>query len=165
MVNKLKAYLTGKNLYGIFLHIIVVILAVDVVILARQNKELKQGPTRPSSIRSLQVGDSLCPFCKRSLPAWNTIDSIAAGRHVLVRGVCVDSLQDCAQYSMDQRLRFAVLAPMSVDEFKKRNHITAVPGTVMVSDSGKVKKVWWGVMDEEKLNEVKKSLPHHQSSS
>jgi hypothetical protein len=186
MTHKFKAYLTWKNLYGIFLHIIVVILAVDVVILASQIKELKQGPRRSSSDRSLQVGDSLilgggkqvygpiissstnaglyfiyttkCPFCRRSLSAWSMIDSIVSGSHIVVRGVCMDSLQNCLQYSADHRLKFAVFVPDSAERFKKQNHIAGVPCTVLVSDSGRVEKLWLGMVDEEKLSDVKKEL-------
>ena len=186
MTNKFKIYLTWKNLYGIFLHVFVVILAVDVVILASQIKELKQGPRRPSRDKSLQVGDSLvlgsgkqvygplissstnaglcfiyttkCPFCRRSLSAWSMIDSIAAGGHIAVRGVCMDSLQNCVQYSADHHLRFAVFVPDSTERFKQQNHIAGVPWTVLVSDSGRVEKLWLGVVDEEKLSDVKKEL-------
>lgn len=197
MTNKFRAYLTWKNVYGIFLHIIVVVLAVDVVILASQVKELKQGPMQSSS-RTLQVGDSLilgsgkhvygplissstnaglyfiyttkCPFCRRSLSAWSMIDSIAAGSHVAVRGVCMDSLQSCLQYSADHRLRFAVFVPDTAERFKKQNHIAGVPCTVLLSDSGRVEKVWLGMVDEEKLGDLKRELaalirtgpqPHH----
>jgi len=98
-MNKLRRYLTGKNLYSIFLHIVVVILAVEVVILARQNGDLKGRVAYDSW--TIGVGDHLetdnmlpldstqvlptkwyrlvfvftttCTFCKLNLDRWEEI--------------------------------------------------------------------------------------------
>ena len=40
-MKSLGTYLTGKNLYSAFLHIALLVLAFEVVLLAKQNREMK----------------------------------------------------------------------------------------------------------------------------
>jgi hypothetical protein len=137
-MNKIRAYVTGKNLYTIFLHLVVVILAVEVVILARQNKELKQGPTSAQR-DSLKVGDyfslsglaplftnqrldstsarqvifvftTRCPFCKETLPIWKKIEAEAKERrHLGVIGICLDQEGPTRTYVEQESLKFPPL--------------------------------------------------------
>jgi hypothetical protein len=136
-MNKLRPYLTGKNLYSIFLHLIVVVLVVEVVVLARQNKELKQGATHAQQ-ESLKVGDyfslsgiapleraerldsvsakqlifvftTRCPFCKETLPFWEKIASQAKrARGVTLIGICLDD--EAATKAYEEQFREVVRA-------------------------------------------------------
>jgi len=113
-MNELRSYLTGKNLYNMFLHLVVVVLVVEVVILARQNREFKQGPSSAQQ-ESLKTGDYFslagivplnsgarldttsarqlifvfstgCHFCRETLPLWKKIvDEVKTGWRVAPR--------------------------------------------------------------------------------
>jgi len=57
-MTKLLAHFTSKNLYVGFLHLAVVVLAIEVYILAEQNREFKN-PSEPANRERLTEGDSL----------------------------------------------------------------------------------------------------------
>jgi peroxiredoxin len=186
-MNKLKAYLTGKNLYNVFLHLVVVVLTFEVVILARQNKELKQGPSSAQQ-ESLKVGDyfslsgiipldngtdpdtisgrqvifvftTRCPFCKETLPLWEKIASEAKRvKDVALIGICLDEEAATKAYVEEHGLDFPVFLPVSKDSLVQRNKLHGVPQTIIRARGGLVQNVWRGRLSQEQLQEVIRAL-------
>jgi peroxiredoxin len=186
-MNKLRAYLAGKNLYSIFLHLVAVVLAVEVVILARQNKELKQGPAALQQ-ESLKVGDyfslsgvvrlgsgarldststrqvicvftTQCPFCKETLPFWERIeDQAKRARDVALIGICLDDEAPTKAYVEEHSLTFPVFVAIDKDSLVKKNKLHGVPQTIIRSRGGRVQRVWRGRLSEEQFQEVAKAM-------
>jgi hypothetical protein len=57
-MNNLRGYLSGKNLYTIFLHLLVIVPAIEVVVVMRQHKELKKGRGSTAHERSRTIQTS-----------------------------------------------------------------------------------------------------------
>jgi hypothetical protein len=186
-MNKLRTYLTGKNLYTIFLHLVVVMLAVEVVILVRQNKELKQGPTsvQPESVK---VGDyfslsgilplnsdapldsmsarqvifvftTRCPFCKETLPFWKEIvHRVAKAQDVSLIGICLDELALTKAYVEEQQVTFPVFVAVDKESLVQINKLHGVPQTIVRTTGGRVEKVWRGRLSEQQFHEVVRAI-------
>jgi peroxiredoxin len=187
MLNKLRAYLTGKKVYSIFLHLVVVILLVEVVFLARQNKELKQGPTYAQE-ESLRVGDyfslsgiahldrnrrldstaarqlifvftTRCPFCKETLPLWEKIASQTKSvKDVALIGICLDEEAATKAYVEQHGLGFPVFLSVSKESLVQRNKLHGVPETIIRAKDGRVEKIWNGRLSDEHFQEVVKAI-------
>lgn len=186
-MNKLRTSLSGKNLYNIALHLLVVVLAVEVVVLMRQNKELKEG--RGSAVQeTIKVGDVLelsgltpvtdgsqftivshrqlifafttrCPFCKEMLPLWKYFaDSVAQKNSVAVLGISLDPLQETQAYLAEQQIHFPVFIPTDTETFSNKNKLHTVPQTILRSPQGIVEKVWRGRLTAEQFNEVVQAI-------
>lgn len=170
--------MTGKNLYQVFIHIAVIVLAAEVFILATQNDKLKN-PVKPETmkkgeyfslaeLRSLAgkdlgptssklvvfVFNTKCPFCVKSLPYWQKIDSVASAMKVNVIGIGLDSVSSVLAYAKEHRFAFQVFVPTNIVKFKERNKIAGVPHTVLVSGEGRVESLWSGMIDEKSYTEV-----------
>jgi len=188
-MNKLRAYLTGKNLYSIFLHLVVVILAIEVVILARQNRQFKEGQD-PASQESVKVGDYLslsgivpvdtiarldstserqvifvfttrCPFCKETLPLWRQIAHQAEkAENVALIGICLDHLAETKVYVEEQKLTYPVFVAEDKESFVKKNKLHGVPQTIIRATSGRVERVWKGRLSEQEFREVVRAISH-----
>jgi len=170
--------MTGKNLYQVFIHIAVIVLAAEVFILATQNDKLKN-PARPESMKAGEyfsfsqlksldgtelatstrrrvvfVFNAKCPFCVKSLPYWHKIDSVATAMKINVVGIGLDSLSSIEAYAREHAFGFSVFVPTDIVKFKERNKITGVPHTVLVSGDGRVESLWSGMIDEKSYAEV-----------
>jgi peroxiredoxin len=186
-MNKLRAYLTGKNLYSIFLHLVVVILTLEVVILARQNKELKGGPTAAPQ-ESLKVGDyfslsgivpldrngrldstsvrqmifvftTRCPFCKETLPFWKEIaHRVVKAQDVSLIGICLDEVVLTKAYVEEQQVTFPVFVAIDKESLVRRNKLHGVPQTIVRTTGGRVEKVWKGRLTEQQFHEVVRAI-------
>lgn len=170
--------MTGKNLYQVFIHIAVIVLAVEVSILAKQNDQLKN-PARPESMKEgemfsfsdlksldgkdlvptsdqllIFVFNASCPFCVKSLPYWHRMDSVATAMKVNVIGIGLDSLSSIKAYTREHKFAFQIFVPTDIAKFKKRNKIAGVPYTVLASREGRVRSVSSGMIDEKSYTEV-----------
>jgi len=173
--------MTSKSIYFAFLHLVVVALAVQVVVLGKQNREMKQRQN-PIQTERLKAGDTLafsglqsvrpgyvpdtlplkrvvfvlstkCPFCSESLPLWNRLTSRLSG-HVNVFAVSLDSKDSTISFVNRNDITFPVLVPLNLEGFKKTNRTHAVPLTLLTSSSGIIEQIWVGGFDEKKLREV-----------
>lgn len=177
----LKAYFEGKNLYVLFLHVAVIALAVEVVVLARQNNELKSPTT--ATTEQLAVGDlvtindlkavdgnqnlvlnssrqilffftTTCPFCKINIGNWEKISMVAKENGIQVIGVCLDSLNKANLYVKEQRISFPVYVPILLEFYSKQNKISSVPKTVLRDSTGNAKKIWAGLLKNDDLEAI-----------
>jgi thiol-disulfide isomerase/thioredoxin len=179
--------LSSKNLYGGFLHVIVVVLAVEVVILSRQNREFKEREDR-SQRESVKPGDTLsflgisaldqvtrldsssrkrvifvfstkCPFCKETFPFWNKLARETGESKVIdYLGICLDGAEETRAYSDEHKPEFPVFIATNKESYVKANRLYGVPQTIIASADGRVEKVWKGRLKEDDLHDLSKAV-------
>ena len=183
-MGNLKRNLRTKRLYSAFLHLAVVMLAIQVVILSNQNRRMKEaaGGSAPDG---LKIGDTLvlqgvspvnsrlildttsarqlvfifttsCPFCKQTVPMWNKL-AARLQRSIPIIAISLDSRDSTIEYVKGNNLSFAVAFPLDAGRFKKLNKIVGVPMTLVRENSGKVLRLWKGKLDSLKALEVERS--------
>lgn len=183
-MNRLHDYLTSRNVYTLFLHVAVVVLAVQVVILSNQNRTLKEGrqaksrdqikegdtlqfiqlePLKPgltldtSSARQLVfLMTTTCPFCKETIPVWKEL-SAKVGKSIPVLAISLDTRDSTSKFVEGNGISFPVAISRDAAAFKKVNKITGVPIALIRENTGRVTKVWFGKLDTQKALEVERS--------
>lgn len=184
-MKKIKDYLTPKNLYTFFLHVAVIALAVQVIILAKQNRELKN-PLQNLRGEQLKEGDmfslqnlnyaeagvqldttsraqlifvmtTTCPFCKESIPDWNKLTEKVSLK-LSVFSISLDAKKETAEYVTKNNISYPVLCSLDGENFRMQNKIIGVPKTILRDKTGKVLKVWTGKLSDDKLKEVESSI-------
>jgi hypothetical protein len=126
------------------------VLAVEVVILSRQNRELKQIPNRTiepikagdyfsiDKIESIQPGFSLepsskyllflftttCRFCKENLKMWRQIFEKAKTEDISIIGISLHSQEKTKMYINENGVNFPVFYVRNAEEFNKINKLT-----------------------------------------
>lgn len=183
-MGNLKRNLRTKRLYSAFLHLAVVMLAIQVVILSNQNRRMKEAAGGPAP-DGLKIGDTLvlqgvspvnsrlildttsarqlvfifttsCPFCKQTVPMWNKL-AARLQRSIPIIAISLDSRDSTIEYVKGNNLSFAVAFPLDAGRFKKLNKIVGVPMTLVRENSGKVLRLWKGKLDSLKALEVERS--------
>jgi hypothetical protein len=176
---------TGKpkrDWYSIFLSTISLALAVLVVLLVLQNRDLKAqlrgpvglaaGETLPSFAlvdsagapvqiplgdgqpRLLLVFTSTCPHCTHAMPIWRDLVR-DGGNRMEVLGVQLDA--GTANAQPIDTLPFPVLAPGSVPpEFLSK--LTGVPCSIVVDGTGKIETLFYGPPDGSNLEQLRDAL-------
>jgi peroxiredoxin len=181
MKNSIKN-ISGAKLYFIFLHIVIVIFGIEIVILAKQNREMKDHAQSPS-MEQVKIGDRLsfdslilhteesypfnngkskilflfsttCPFCKENLGKWNNLYSTSKNPNIDILGISLDSKERTEKLILDSSIVFPVLVSPQIKWFSQKNKITGVPITLLVNDSGMVLKLWNGTLEDRALKEV-----------
>ncbi len=161
-------------------------LAVEVVVLARQNNELKN-PKQREGKEQLAVGDSLiirdlkplqadytaptdspnklvfvfsttCPFCKQNLEHWKKILTLANKNKLTVVGISLDTAEKSVAYVKEHQIDFPVVTPLDLPLFKSQNKLNAVPVTILRDSIGVVRNVWRGLLAEEQIKEVASAI-------
>jgi hypothetical protein len=176
---KLKAY-------AIAIHVVAILLAADVVFLTYQNRQLKQTISSING-KQLAVGDTLrvgnlelvngddvankktdrivfifsttCSKCQLSYRAWSQISERFKNKKAPVFGICVDTrpmvLGEIAKGDME----FSVFVPNDSQEFKRRNSISFVPLSLLLSEDWIVRRIWKGALEVKNLDEFLKAVP------
>lgn len=178
----LKILFSKRNLYSGFLHLAIVALATQVVILANQNKELKNLITGDQK-ESLQTNDQMllgriepinttliadtssrdqllfifttsCPFCRQSLPVWDSIVKNVEGKPFNPIAISLDSREKTIEYIERESIEFPVYLPQQPEWFARTNKISGVPQLIIRNRIGTVTKVWRGMLSAEKVTQV-----------
>ncbi|HYT82687.1 MAG TPA: redoxin domain-containing protein [Gemmatimonadales bacterium] len=104
-----------------------------------------------------------CPYCRASLPGWNTIAArVAHEPAVAVFGVALDSAHVAAAYRSEHRLVFPVIAkrdPRLVGLYR----VSAVP-LVLVLDDGRMAYVRLGVLEAPRAIDSVVAAAQHKDS-
>lgn len=178
-MNQLIEFLRKRSLYEIFLHIAVVVLAAQVLILAKQNRELKSGgekiaalkrgdylslanleplqtePAIDSTARQLLfVFTTTCPFCKENLSQWAHIAEQVKGKNISIQGLSIDAKDKTMQYAKEHGLNFPIYCARDIKTFRTQNKISGVPTTVVRSGAGRVEQAWAGLLSDDNVLEV-----------
>ena len=174
-------YFTSKNVYNAILHIVLLVLAFEVVLLAKQNREMKNGLSvqRPEVIA---VGDSFSvddlmplsedfqleanarrlffiftttrPYCEKNVENWKRIVELTEQGNEMIAGISLDAPDSTRQYASEHDLNYPIGYPNDITGFKETNKLNGVPITILVGESGVAEKVWLGVLTEENIEEV-----------
>lgn len=177
--------LNRKQLYNVFLHFAVVVLGIEVVILARQNRLLKQGPA--GGVETIRTGDfffmdnvdtlqtsikientnalkvvfiftTTCQFCEANLQYWNQIVAEMTGKGIGMVGISLDSKIRTYEYLNKHNVSFPVFCVTDRKEFSQKNNILRVPITLVLDNMQQIKNVWNGALTFEMALEVVRAI-------
>lgn len=183
-------YFTGKNLYSAFLHIALLVLAFEVVLLAKRNRDFKQGSTiqRPEvieaddyfSIEGLEplfnnfhleansrqlffIFTTKCPFSEKDIKNWKTIVELIGQKNRMITSIALDLPESTMQYATENNLNYPILYPLNIAGFKEKNKLNGVPITLIIDKSGHVEKVWLGVLTGKNIAEAVAAVTQNKS--
>lgn len=162
--------------YSFTLHALLVMMALLVAGLARENRQLKQAmkPLEPlaagaeapaiaardlsgqeetleldaaSQETLLLVFTTTCPACRDNQAAWRALTQANQDRFQIV-GVSLEDLETTASYREAEALPYRVLLPADNDRFSADYGINQIPLTFHIGRDGKVRDVWPGVLSD-----------------
>lgn len=170
--------------YSVFLHLVLVALAVQVVFLVNENKKLitrNQPPQLaegeqlepmpvqelggPETVLSfgasqeetvLLVYTTTCPVCEENQVAWRELYD-RFDDHYNILGISIGELESSATYASAHSLPFPVFVPTQPQGFSTRYKIPAVPQTIHLDRDGKVKNQWAGPLPQESFDQLAES--------
>lgn len=167
--------------YSLFLHLVLVALAVQVVYLVQQNRRLLDRG-RPAQIATgetleaiparqldgretvlefasspketlLLVFTTTCPICEDNQSAWRQLYERFED-HYNVIGLSIGDLEPTRTYAANHALPFPVYIPQDPSGFPKRYKIPAVPQTLHLDRDGNVKHQWAGPLPQESFEKL-----------
>ena len=167
--------------YSIFLHLVLIALAVQVVFLVKENRRLLEGGRLPQiatgerlppiSARQLDGQDTTlhfasssedtlllvftttCPVCEKNQPAWRELYE-RFGDHYNVVGLSIGDVEPTRAYASEHDLPFPVFVPEDAQDFPKRFKIPAVPQTLHLDRDGIVRDQWAGPLPRESFDKL-----------
>ncbi len=167
--------------YSVFLHLALVVLAVQVVYLMRQNQALMQRgePPRlaagevfqPMEVQSLDgqpsvlefaatpeetvlfVFTTTCPVCQENQDVWKDLYTRFDAHYDIV-GISVDETVATQNYVADNGLPFPVFIPTQPGTFPSTYKISSVPQTIVVDRDGEVKHMWTGTLPRSSFDQL-----------
>ncbi len=171
-----------NNWYNIFLHLVVIVLAVIIIFLV--NKIYTYQLTS-EGIGQFNVGDTFqdllvkdlsgtattiklnsnkkevilfifsttCIYCTNSIDNWNRLNEDTGGKYEII-GIAADDIDKVRNYKEKNNLKFKVYVPISND-FRKDYKISGVPQTIRLDKLGMVKHYWLGQFSDEALSTFK----------
>lgn len=182
-MQKLIEFLRKQNLYAIFLHIAVIVLVIQVLILAKQNRELKSGGQR---VEILKAGDyfsfanleplspqegidstarqllfiftTTCPFCKENLPKWMKIVEQLKQKYAIVQAISLDSIEKTSSYVKQNQINIPIYIVRDTKHFQEVNKVSVVPMTIISGGTGRVEAVWDGLLSDHQTQEIVNSI-------
>lgn len=181
MTMKALNLLTRRNLYYTFLHLVVFGLAVEVLLLSRENAQVRNRIPRAGA-EILAEGDKFyfgeleavfpgthldssgswqlvflmstqCVFCKENLPNWEKLLSQFKNALPIVT-ISLDAKSSVKRYVNENEFHSAIFVPTDIELFKKKNKAFGVPKTFLRYADGTVLKVWNGKLSSAQLIEV-----------
>jgi peroxiredoxin len=179
------------NLYQLVVHVAIVFLAIEVVVLAKQNRELKETQDF-TKLEPLKAGDvfelsglrgaspietfpdhpqyqiifvftTSCPFCTQNISAWRQIEEKGLNEGIPVIGISLDGRDKTFEYAKLHSLTYPIFFPGEAKSFERRNRIKGVPRTIFRGPNGKVEKIWNGRLSESDVEEVRDSISRYKS--
>ena len=177
-----------KNLQYIVSFVAVFFLAVEVILLSRQNKELKNrlagfigngsadilasGDLVPSFTALNSDGEEVeiaysemaantllfvlavdCGACQRNLDNWSNIASRLEKSPCRVLGVALDPLDKIKNYVIAHQLNYPVFVPADTG-FVRNYKPFVTPQTLLIGATGRVEKIWIGVLEAPQQEEI-----------
>lgn len=172
--------------YRVALHALVVLLAVQSLFLAYQNRQLRAAQPSPAILAAGQTVPALalrgldgverklapgvlgrdhlllvftttCQACALNQPAWRRLHEAVAGRAEVV-GVSLDEVAATAAYRQARDLPFEVTVPVERADFAAALRVARVPLTVHLGGDGRVRGAWTGVLSDAVLSEIRASF-------
>lgn len=172
------------NAYTVSLHLLLVALALTVLGLAGENRDL-QSPASIPSPPQLEAGATITPFSARDLDGqaellsftqsererllfvFTTVCSVCLENQPIwsslyarargeydIVGISLNELEASLRYREANDLPFPVVVPDDIREFATENKISRVPLTVHIGRDGKVLGSWLGILSEDSLAQL-----------
>mgnify|MGYP001619430214 CR=1 FL=1 len=191
-MTKISEFLKVQGVYQVFLHVALIALAIEVIVLAIQNRELKDSSNRTartgikqgeyfslngvheflnssnidsSKTQLIYLFTTTCPFCEKNLASWMEISAKSRKQQIVVIGISLDSEDRTKDYVKAKRLEFPVFIADDPTRFKEANRIIGVPGTVVRSRSGTVDAIWIGLLTDRDISELYATISKLYSES
>ncbi len=169
------------NWYMVILHIFLVVLAIQVLYLAKQNRDL-QALLTPSPMPALEIGEEVAEVPVQEVSGdQQTLSFAGSDMETLlfvfnttcpackqnqanwkelytavqgrynVVGVSLHPQEETQAYIEEHQLPFRVVLPESIEAFAGAFKIQAIPQTIHVDREGKVREVKVGALNEDSL--------------
>ena len=180
-------YMTGRMLYQVFLHLSTIVLAVLVVVLVRQNRELRGGMAPPENFKVgdvftlgglvqvqgttaldtaspclLLIFNTRCPHCKKNIPRWQTLADSIGAEGIQIAGIALDSAETARRFNSENGIRFPVYVPDDQADFGKTRKVGSVPQTALRGGNGRIEYMWTGGLSEKALKEVVTAISEYK---
>lgn len=172
------------NWYMVILHVFLVILAVQVLYLAKQNRDL-QALMRPASMPGLEAGEEVAAVPVQEVDGTpQTLSFAGSDKETLlfvfnttcpackqnqtnwkelyqsvhdrynVVGVSLHPQQQTQAYIEEHGLPFRVVLPENIENFAGAFKIQAIPQTIHIDRQGKVREVKVGALNQDSVAQL-----------
>jgi peroxiredoxin len=180
-VDSFMKFFDEVKTYQFFIHAVLIVLSIQVVVLSKQNRQLKL-PREYEAVDSLKEGDLFsvdtvgglqeagpfdvrdmmivfvfttnCHYCHESLSFWNRVADVVYDHGVSVMGISLSPRDATLQYMKSNEIDYRVYLARDADTFQKENHFRGIPQTILTSKEGRVMKVWQGLFSSGRVEEV-----------
>jgi len=177
MMAKGKSRVWGLT-YQLAIHVGFVLLAILVLLLAQQNREMKDLLLPPEQVKTgdyfgcddlepentslhfdssqksvIFVFTTECSFCRENRLAWDLVSTMIISDSISVIGISLDSRQKTEEYIQDS-VSYPVYIVADPNSFRERNRIRGVPQTIVRTETGIVEMIWTGPLSDEDISEV-----------
>jgi len=175
--------------YHVFLHLALVLLAVEIIILARQNEKLKNqvgyaetrlnigdqlliqdvdlidssNESSRSSTRVVFLFTTTCGFCKLNLEQWEEI-TFELFSKIWVVGLSLSNYDDTKEYARDNQLQFSVYCARDPENYRTKYKLREVPSTILTDSSGQVLEIWRGTLSKTDVKAIIQAASIHFGS-
>ena len=179
----------GRTLYQVFLHSILIALAIEVLLLTRQNRNLSESakngyanitvgqhfsfdglePSQGiSSIEStttqlVYVFSTHCGACKMNRQSINHVFQEARSDSITAIAISIDANDTSVTFPLGNGLQSKVSTFYGGLDFSRLNHINIVPLTIIRSSNGVVKKSITGVLDVKDIQDIAEAMSLNKS--
>jgi peroxiredoxin len=173
-----------SKVYSSFLHALALVLAIQVIVVTYQNRELRNSISMPAatvkvgtrlqldSLRSLARGVGMgqsrflllfafgthCQFCRKNLPAWEALHDSIEHPSIVVAAISLDSMDATARFVQENRVNVPVYVSMDPDYFRRSNELVVIPQTLLLGEGHVVEKVWAGPLADSTIMEIRREV-------
>lgn len=95
-----------------------------------------------------------CQACKNNMPNWNNLMDTLSHQRVRIVGLSPDSLFRIRELLAHVPAKFPVFSVVPDLPKLKKYKLTIFPSTILVEPSGVVKRLWGGLLSDEKMKEI-----------
>jgi len=100
---------------------------------------------------------SWCPPCREEMPAFDVLQTKYASKNVQFVGISAEDVNKLNQFSTEVKVSYPLLAgdfdAMSLAQYLG-NDKSILPYTVVVDKSGKIVRIWFGIVDNSELEKT-----------
>jgi thiol-disulfide isomerase/thioredoxin len=104
---------------------------------------------------------SWCPPCREEMPAFDALQVKYAPKNVQFVGISAEDVAKLNQFSSEVKIGYPLLAgdidAMSLAE-SMGNDKSILPYTVVIDKTGKIAKIWFGIVDDSELENTLATL-------
>ena len=180
----IKQLLIPKNLYQIFLHIVIVFLGVEIIVMDNTIKALRENIERRNTV--LEIGDTLklndlislttnskysitnkrkfvfvfstqCIFCTQTIPVWKKLIHSIDTSKIEIIGISLSSKENTQSYVSEHQFFKNLYYVEDFKNFAKRNEFQSTPITLSVNQHNVITELWFGVIKPDQI----KNITHH----